>query len=78
MGSQCNVWSAELTWSRTPLDSQPLVILILKILTGPAKTLRTHEVLWAVSPAIHINCNDNIPKGFEENVSTGQQTASKH
>ena len=52
------------------LDSQSPVILILSILTGQAKTLCTHMVLWAVSCPLTLT---TIPRGFEEDVFTGQK-----
>jgi len=50
-----------------PLDSQSPGILILSILTGQAKTPRTHRVLWAV---LHPLTLTTIPRGFEAEVFT--------
>jgi len=55
------------------LDSQSPVILIHSNLTGQAKTLHAHTVLWAVPHPLTVT---TIPRSFEAEVFTGRMSSS--
>jgi len=54
--------------ARCSRDSLSLVILTPNIVTGQAKALHTHSVLWAITHPLTLMA---IPKGIEAEVFTG-------